>query len=79
MDSQTASPSQPANPTSNVMLAASFGGSDGDSDYVESDKNSPMSLASTSNLKRHISELETMNKVLKGEIDAIVRPTEILS
>ena len=38
-DGKIESPRPPANSVSDVMLAASFGGSDGDSEYVESTKN----------------------------------------
>ena len=42
-DVQTAYPSPPVDPDSDVTLGASFLGSDGDSDYVESSENSPTS------------------------------------
>ena len=70
-DGQTAFPNPPANPYSDVLSAASFGGGDGDSDYVESVKNLPMGTANTPDLARHISKLGEMHEVLKGEIDAI--------
>ena len=61
------------------MSEASFGGSDGKSDYVESTENLPMSLSNTPGLKVHVRELETIHKVSEGEIDAIVRPTVLFS
>ena len=48
------------------MLAAILGGSDGDSDYVDSTKKSPTSLSNTSDLgdlAGHISKLEAMYEV----------------
>ena len=74
-DVQTASPSPPPDPDSDVISAASFGGSDGDSDYFESSKNSPTSPANTPDLAGHISELEAMHEVLEGDINAIAQPT----
>ena len=62
MDGQTIPPSPPADLDSNVMSEASFGGSDGNSDYVESAKNSPMSLAKTPDLTGHTRKLEAMHK-----------------
>ena len=41
MDGQKAPPSPPANPDSDVPLAASFGGNDGNSDYIELAKTHP--------------------------------------
>ena len=58
------------------MLVASFGVSDGDSDYVKSAEKSPMRSANTPNLEGHISKLETMHEVSEGEIYAIVRPMD---
>ena len=52
-------------------MMASFGGSDGDSDYVELAENQPMIPANTLDLMGHISELEAMHKVLEGDIVAI--------
>ena len=49
-DGQTASTSLSANPDSDVMSVASIGGSDGDSDCVELDENSPMIPANTRDL-----------------------------
>ena len=60
---QIASPSPPSNPDNDITLAASFGGSDGNSDYVRSAKNSPTRLASKPDLEGHINELETMQEV----------------
>ena len=61
------------------MLAASFGGNDGDSDYIELAKNSPTSPANTPDLAGHIRELEAMHEVLEGEIGTIIRPTVLFS
>ena len=69
---QIAYHSPPTGPDNNVMLAASFGESNGNSDYVESAENSPRSSANTPDLEGHISEMETTQKVSEGEIDAIV-------
>ena len=57
------SPSPPANPDSDVMLAASFGGSEGNSEYFKFAENSPTSSDNTRDLEGHISELETMHEV----------------
>ena len=46
----------------------SIGESDGDSYYVESDKNSLMSPSNTSDLAGHISELEEMHEVAEGKL-----------
>ena len=78
-DGQTASPSPPAYPDSDVTLVASIGGSDGDWDYVESAKKSPMSLENMPDLNGNIRELEKMHEALEGELDAIARPTVIFS
>ena len=58
MDGQTAYPSPPSDPDSGVTLAASFGGSDKNSDYVESAENSPTSPANKPDLTGHIRKLE---------------------
>ena len=65
------SPSPPSGPGSDIMLETSFGGNDGDSDYVESAVNSPTSLANTPDLEGHISKLETMYEFSQGDINAI--------
>ena len=54
------------------MLAASFGVSYDNSDYVESAENSPTRLANMIDLKVHISEIEIMHEVLEEYINAIV-------
>ena len=72
MDGQIASPRQPANPDSDVMLVASFGGSNSDSEYVELAEKSPLSLTNMPYLARHTSKLETMHEVSEGEINGIV-------
>ena len=73
------SPSTHANPKSDVTSAASFGGSDSDSYYVDSAKNSPTSSANTPDLKGHIIKMETMREVLEGKIDTSLRPTALFS
>ena len=73
------SPSPPADPDSDITLAASLGRSDDDSDYVDSSENSPTSLAKTPDIAGHISKLEARHKVLEVYIDAISRPTVIFS
>ena len=78
-DGQTAPPSPPTDQYSEVILAASFGGSDGDSDYVKVTKNSPTSPRDTLDLAGHTSELEVMYEVSEGELDAIAQPTVLLS
>ena len=70
-DGQTVSPSLPADPDSDVTSAASFGGSDGDSDYSKLSKNSPTIPADTLDLVGKIIKVEAMHDVLEGEINAI--------
>ena len=65
------SPSPPIDPKIDVTLVASFGGSGGDSYYVDLAKKSTTSPANTPDLAGHISELEVMHKVLEGEIGTI--------
>ena len=55
-DGQTASPSPPTDPYSDVTLV-SIGGSDDDSDYVDSAKDLPTSPANTPDLAVNISKL----------------------
>ena len=71
MDTQTASPSPPADLDSDVTSVASIGEWDGDSDYVELAENSPTILANKLDLAGHISKLEEMNKFAEGELDTI--------
>ena len=75
MDGQTLLPSPPAYPDSDITLAASFRGSGGNSDYVESAENSPTIPSNTLDLVRYISELEAMHEVSEGNVGAIARPT----
>ena len=70
-DGQIASPSPPSDPDSDIMLATSFVGNDGNSDYVESVEKSPTSLTNTPDLEGHISKLETMYEFSQGDINAI--------
>ena len=79
MDGQTASPSPPSDPDSDVTLVASIGGSDGNSDYVEAAKISPTSRANKLELVGHLSKLEEMHEVTEGEHNAITRPTMLFS
>ena len=60
-------------------MAASFVGSDGDSDYVKATKTSPTSPSDTPDLAGHIIKLEVMYEVSEGELDAIAQPTVLLS
>ena len=55
-DGQTESPSPPVDQDSDVTSVASIGESNGDSDYVESAKNSPTSPDNTPDLERNISD-----------------------
>ena len=79
MDGKTAPPSPTAIPDSDVMLAASFEGSDGNSDYVESEKNSPTIPDNTPDIAGHISELGGMHEIAEGELDTTARPTVLFS
>ena len=72
MDGQIAPPSPPANPDSDIMLAASFGGSDGNYDCVKSVKKPPTRPANMPDPKGHISKLEIMHEVSEGDINSIV-------
>ena len=76
---QIASPSPSVNQDSDVMSVASIGESDGDSDYVESAKNSPTIPANMPDLAGHISKLEATHEVSEGDLDAIARPTVLFS
>ena len=69
---QIASPTPTVEPSSDISLAASFGVSYDNSDYVESAENSPTRLANMIDLKVHISEIEIMHEVLEEYINAIV-------
>ena len=67
-DGQTVSPSPPVDPGSDFMSVAIIGGSDSDSDYVDSDKKSPTISANALDLAGHISKLEAMHNVLEGDL-----------
>ena len=56
-DDQIMSPIPPGKTHSDVMSAASFWGSDGDSEYCESAKNSPSRLANIPDITGHIIKL----------------------
>ena len=79
MDGQTASPSPPANPDSDVMSVAIIVGSYSNSDYVELVKNSPRIPANTRNLAGHINKLEAMHEVSEGELNVIAWPMVLFS
>ena len=72
-------PSLPDDQDSDVTSVESIGESDGDSDYVESSKNSPTSPYNTMDLAGHISKLEEMHEVAEGKLFELARPTVILS
>ena len=76
---QTASPSLPVDPYSGITSVASVGGGDGDSDYVESAKISPMRPDNVLDHEGHNIELEEMHEVAEGELDAIAQPKVISS
>ena len=78
-DSQTASPSPPANQYSDVALVEIIGESYRNSDYVESAKKLPTDMANTLDLAGHISELELIHEVAEGELVELARPTVIFS
>ena len=78
-DGQILSPSMSAALTVRSYRRPFFGGTDGNSDYVELSKNSTTSSANTSDLEGHISKLEIMHEVLEGDIDAIFRPMSLFS
>ena len=61
-----------ANPDSGITSAYSSGGSEGDSEYVESTGKLFMRSANMPDLAGRISELEMMQKVSEGEINANV-------
>ena len=69
---QIAYHSPPTGPDNNVMLAASFGESDCNLEYIELAEISPRSFSNMPDLEGHIREMETMQEVLEGDIDAIV-------
>ena len=73
------SPSPPADQDSDVTLVASIGESDGNSDYVESAKNSPTSPANTLELEEQISELEKIQEVKEGDLVKLSVLTVLLS
>ena len=76
---QITSPRSPADPDSDVTSAASFGWSDGNSEYVELTKKSPLSSAKTPDLAGHTSELKIMHEVSVGYIYYILLPTLLFS
>ena len=58
---QSASPRLPADTNSDVMSAAIFGGSNSDSEYVETTKDSPLRFPNTPDLTGNISKLEMIH------------------
>ena len=72
---QTASPSPPVDPESDVTSAAS----DGESDYVELSENSPTIPVNIPDLAGNTSKIEAMQEVLEREINTIDQPTVIFS
>ena len=62
-DGQTMPPSPPANTDSDVMLVASIGRSECDSDYVKLAKKLPTSPANTPDLAGHTRKLEAMKAI----------------
>ena len=76
---QNASPRPTADPDSDITSTASFGGSDGNFEYINSTENSPSILAIKPDLAGHTSKLENMYEILVEEIDAIVRPMMIFT
>ena len=79
MEGPDATPIITINPDSDIMLTDCSGESDGNSDYVELRKNSPMSSDNTPELKGHIQELQQMHKVAKVELGEITQPTDIFT
>ena len=73
------SPSPSADQDSDVTSVTSIGEIDGDSDYVKSAENSPMSPANTLDLKGHNSELEEMHEVAEGDLVKLAGPMVIFS
>ena len=78
-DSQTESPSPPANQYSDVKLVASTEESDGDSDYAKLTEDSPTNPANMPDLAGHIRKLEEMHKVAERNLVKLARPTVIFS
>ena len=74
-DSQTASPSLPANPDINVTSAANFEGSIDKLYYVELVKNSSTIPANMPDLAELINKLDAMYSVSYGDINGIAQPT----
>ena len=74
-DIQTAPLSLTARPESDIMSAASFGGSDDNLDYVELAEKTPTSSYNTPDLEGHIRKLETTHELLEGDINTIAQPT----
>ena len=76
---QTASPSPPTDQDSDVTSVASIVESDGESDYVESAENSPMSLSNTLDLEVHIVELDEMHEVAEDYLVKLSQPMVLFS
>ena len=72
-------PDPPSDPDSDVTSMASFGGSDGNSKYVESTKKSPTSSSNTPYIAIDIRKLEIMHKVSLLDISDIFQPTMLFT
>ena len=68
MEGQSTSPRLTANPDSDGTLAASLGGSEGNSEYVELTGKFPTILAIMLDLAGHIRKIETIHEVSEGDI-----------
>ena len=79
MECPAATPRLTAEHDSDVTLAASYGESDSDSDYVELCENSPTSSASTPELERYIHELQQMHEVAAVKLKEFTQLTELFT
>ena len=71
MDSQASTPRTTAGPDGDVTLVASYGESDGNTEYIKLPKNLRTRSANTPELEGCIRELKQMPKVAVEEIDVI--------
>ena len=78
-DGPTKTPRIPADPDSDVMLAASSGESNGNSEYAMSPENLPTSSANMPELEGRTQELQQMHNVAEEDIDTLARPTELFT
>ena len=72
MNGKITSPRPTDYPESDVMLETIFLGSNSDSEYIKSTKNSPLISANTPELAGQISKLEMIHKVSVVKIKPIV-------